>query len=85
MICVASAVLAVFFEDDIGMILSLIGSLFCCPIALTFPSLLHLKILAKSKAEKMGDYFFIVISLIFLVLSTYVSIKQFVEKYKDLN
>ena len=50
--------------------LGLLGSLFCAPLALTAPAMIHLKLIAKTKTEKWIDISIIVLSLVVLLFST---------------
>ena len=59
----AVAVLAVSLASKIDRFLGLMGSFLCAPLALTFPALLHLRLLARSRAEKTADLCLIIISV----------------------
>jgi len=43
LVCVTSCVLAISFEHDMDIFLSILGALLCAPVALMTPALLHLK------------------------------------------
>ena len=80
LICVAATYCAVELEKKLDVFLSILGALLCAPIALTFPTLLHLKQVAVTTKEKVIDIFLIILSIAVLVLSTYQSIQGWNKK-----
>ena len=58
-----AAILGVCLASKIDKFLGLIGSFLCAPLAMTFPAVLYLKHLAKSKSEKALGIFILVISI----------------------
>jgi len=63
LVVVSAAVLAVFLADILDKFFGLIGALLCAPLAFMFPAMLHLKIIASTRSEKMIDWLIIFISL----------------------
>jgi proton-coupled amino acid transporter len=70
-VCLFATYCAVQLEKKLDVFLSILGALLCAPLALTFPTLVHLKQLAKTKTEKIVDIFLVILSVAVLVLSTY--------------
>jgi len=64
LVTTAAAVLAVCLASKIDKFLGLIGSFLCAPLALFFPAMLHLKLLAKSKTDKFVDWMLIIVSIL---------------------
>jgi solute carrier family 36 (proton-coupled amino acid transporter) len=69
-VCISAAILGVALSDKIDKFLGLMGALLCAPLAITMPSMLHLRLIAKTKRERMIDIALIVISIFILVFST---------------
>lgn len=67
-------ILALFLAEKLDKFLGLLGALFCAPLALTLPAILHFKALAKTRAQKIADIILIIISFAILVLCTTQSI-----------
>ena len=64
MVVISGAILGVCLSSKLDKFLGLVGSLFCAPLAMTFPAVLYLKHLAKTKSEKALGIFIFVISII---------------------
>lgn len=62
--------IATVFEQAISKILGITGAIACTPIAFTIPALFHLKLVAKTPAERGCDWFLIILSLLILVFAT---------------
>ena len=62
--------MAVELASKIDKFLGLMGALLCAPLALTMPSLLHLKLIAKTRSEKTIDVTILILSVAVLVFST---------------
>jgi len=74
LICLVIVSFAVLLADKLDKFLSLLGALFCSPLALTIPAVLHLKLIATTRSEKIKDLTLIAISLgilIFCVTETF--------------
>ena len=67
--------MAVTLAHKMDKFLGLIGALLCAPLALTMPALLHLKLIAQSKKEKLFDILILFISVVVLVFSTIQSLE----------
>lgn len=63
LVCISAIVIATCLADKIDKFLGLIGSFLCAPLALFFPALVHLNLIAKSRSEKIYDLVFIFISI----------------------
>jgi solute carrier family 36 (proton-coupled amino acid transporter) len=70
LVCISAAILGVALSDKIDKFLGLMGAVLCAPLAITMPSMLHLRLIAKTKRERMIDIALIVISIFILVFST---------------
>ena len=71
MVTALATVLAVCLASKIDKFLGLIGSFLCAPLALFFPALLHLRLLAKTRGQKAVDLGIIAISAgVFIFCST---------------
>lgn len=66
----------VMLADKIDKFLGCIGALFCAPLALTIPSILHLKLLAKTPKDKMFNIALIILSISVLFFSTYQTLSE---------
>lgn len=67
--------LAIYFAIELSKrldkFLSVLGALLCAPLAILYPSLIHLVSLSKTGADVLADVFLIVIALVIMVFSTY--------------
>lgn len=68
------ALLAIFFAIELSksldQFLSVLGALLCAPLAILYPSLLHLVALAKTRNEKLKDIFLVILAVTVMVFST---------------
>lgn len=67
---ILGAVMALIFAEHLDKFLSLLGAVLCAPLAITFPTLFHLKLIAKTKYEKVEDIIIIGISFFIFVFCT---------------
>lgn len=69
------AVLAIAAMDTLGMVVSLLGSLLGCPIALIFPPLIH-NILDQnmSKGRRLGNNLTIVVGTLAMIISSFLTV-----------
>lgn len=67
-LCVFIAAAGISFAAYLDIIMSLIGSLFCAPLALIIPTLTHLAYIAKTRNEKLEDIGIIIVSLIVMLV-----------------
>ena len=69
-VVVLSVYFAVVLANKLDKFLSLLGALLCAPLAFTFPTLIHLKLIATKKNEKVEDIIIIFVSFAILVFCT---------------
>ena len=62
---------ALCIYNYVQVFISLLGAVFCAPLAITMPALIHYKEMAQSKKERVLDMFIIIGSIFVLILSTY--------------
>ena len=62
--------LAIAFAKKLDKFFSLLGALLCAPLAFTMPTLIHLKLVAETKMQRLIDWSLIIFSLVILVLCT---------------
>ena len=74
LVCLSAIILATCLADKIDKFLGLVGSLLCAPLALFFPALIHLNLIAKSTSAKVSDLLMILISIIIFFFCTVQSI-----------
>lgn len=79
LLVILSAYLGITFKDSLDSILSLIGAVFCAPLAMIFPTICHLKLIAKTKKEKMIDIAIIVFSLMVMVFCVLTTLLNFID------
>jgi proton-coupled amino acid transporter len=48
-------VLAVVFGEEFDTVLSIVGNIFCVPLSFLLPALLHFKLVAVTKSDKVRD------------------------------
>lgn len=69
-VVVSSVYLSVMLANKLDKFLSLLGALLCAPLAFTFPTLIHYKLIAKTNKEKVEDFIIIIVSFVILVFCT---------------
>jgi len=69
-IVISAVYLAVVLASKLDKFLSLLGALLCAPLAFTMPTLCHLKLLAKTRRQKIEDVLIIILSFVLLVFCT---------------
>ena len=74
LVCISAALLGVVLAKDMDKFLGLFGALLGSPMAMTFPALIHLKIVATSWWAKLMDILIIILSAFTLVFSTGLSL-----------
>ena len=79
-VCVLASLIAVQFYSKLDKFLALLGAVLCAPLALTIPSLLHLKQVAKTRRARLTDKAIIIFSVILEVLSIYQSLANWGQK-----
>ena len=79
LIVIASCIIAIIVYDKLDKLLSVTGALTCTPIAFSFPSLFHWKLVATTQMEKSIDLCIFAVSLLILVYCTFVAILTFNE------
>jgi solute carrier family 36 (proton-coupled amino acid transporter) len=70
LICYMAAYAAIELHKKLDKFLSLLGALLCAPLAIMYPALIHLRIIARTKKEVITDLFLVILSLVVLVFST---------------
>ena len=73
-VVLSAAVLGIVFAKDMEKFLGVLGALLGSPMGMTIPALIHMKLLAETKFEKMIDWLMIVLSIFCLIFSTIMSI-----------
>lgn len=76
LVCLFAIYLSVELKEKMDKFLSLLGALLCAPLAILFPTLLHLVGIAKTKREKLVDIALLVLAVIVMVFSTMQSISS---------
>lgn len=76
MVCFFAAYCAIELQEKLDKFLSLLGALLCAPLAILYPALIHLRIIAKSGRDAIIDLALIVLALVVLVFSTVQSIES---------
>ena len=70
--------LAIYFSIELSKrldkFLSVLGALLCAPLAILYPSLIHLVCLSKTYGDVLADIGLIAISVVIMVFSTYQSL-----------
>jgi len=67
LVCLSSVYVAIALKDKLDKFFGLIGALLCAPLAFLMPAAIHLKLLAKSKSEKITDIVIICLSFVIFV------------------
>ena len=70
-IVASAAYISVALIAKVEKFLGLMGALFCSPLALTIPALVHMKLEAKTKSENFVNVILIIISIVILFFSTW--------------
>lgn len=68
--CLFAAYMAVALKEKLDLALSILGAVLCAPVAIFFPAIVHLKVVAKTNKEKFVDILLAILSVFVLVLST---------------
>jgi proton-coupled amino acid transporter len=76
MVCILAAYCAIELQSKLDKFLSLMGALLCAPLAILYPALIHLGIIAKNKRDVIIDLALVVLALVVLVFSTMQSIES---------
>lgn len=69
-VCAAAALIALWMQSRLDKFLGLLGALVCAPLALTVPTLLHLKVCAVTNQQKIVDMGLIILSGLVFVFCT---------------
>ena len=73
-VTLSAAIMATILGGKLDKFLGLVGSFACAPLALFFPGILHLKLLAKTRKEKVFDSLLILVSVLIFFFCTIQSI-----------
>ena len=52
-------------RDSLGICVSIIGGLFCAPLAFIFPSIIHLKLMVKTNEDRISAWAMIILGIFF--------------------
>mmetsp|Transcript_107436 Transcript_107436/g.148568 ORF Transcript_107436/g.148568 Transcript_107436/m.148568 type:complete len:102 (+) Transcript_107436:3-308(+) len=74
LVCLSSIYVAIVLKDKLDKFFGLIGALLCAPLALAMPATLHLKLLARTKWQRIGDFAIIAVSFVIFVFCSTQSI-----------
>lgn len=80
LVTLSATLLGIFLASKMDKFLGLIGSLACAPLALTFPCLVHLKLLATTRREKAADALMVLLSIFILFFCTITTISDWNEE-----
>ena len=64
-------VLGTLGKDHLGLIVSIMGSIFCSPLSFIFPSIINFKLNAKTSTEKKYSIIMLVIGILFEILAIF--------------
>ena len=73
-VCITACFIAVALADKIDKFLGLLGAVLCAPLALTMPALIHMKLIAKTNRQRLGDLVIVIVSILILFFCTAQSI-----------
>jgi len=82
-VVISAAVLGLILAKDMDKFLGFLGALLGSPIALTFPALIHYKLVATGRWEKLFDILIIVLSAFTLVFSTALSLQSWIASGEE--
>ena len=71
LITISATYFAIELSKKLDKFLGLLGALLCAPLAILMPILFHLKVVAKTKKEKMIDIGIFTIGIACLIMSTH--------------
>ena len=76
LVALAAVILGVALASKIDKFLGLMGAVLCAPLAITFPALVHYKLLARTRTTKIVDITLVIISVFVFTFSTAQSISS---------
>ena len=65
-----AAYCAIELQEKLDKFLSLLGALLCAPLAILYPALIHLRIIARTKRDVLIDLGLVILALVVLIFST---------------
>jgi dipeptide/tripeptide permease len=68
LIVLSAAYLGIELSHVLDKFVGLIGALFCTPLGMILPTLCHLKLIAKTKREKIDDICILVVSMLIMIM-----------------
>ena len=74
LVVISAAVIGIVLAKDMDKFLGFFGALLGSPMAMTFPALIHYKLVATSSWEKVLDVLIMLLSLFTLIFSTLLSL-----------
>ena len=66
-------------RDSLGLCVSIIGGLFCAPLAFIFPSIIHLKLMVKNTKERIAAWAMIILGVFFGVTAVISTVNSALE------
>lgn len=78
LVVIAAAISGIILAKDMDRFLGLMGALLGSPMAMTFPALIHYRLIATTRWEKVIDIFIIFLSGICIVFSTAMSLQAWI-------
>ena len=79
LVCLTATLFGIILAKEMDKFLGLLGALIGSPLALSMPALIHLKLVAETRLVKLFDCTLIIISIFTFVLSTYMSVQQWID------
>ena len=79
MVVFFAGILGIILAADMDKFLGFFGALLGSPMAMTLPALIHYKLVAKTKCEKLTDILIIILSGFCLAFSTVLSLKAWTD------
>jgi proton-coupled amino acid transporter len=67
-------VCGIFLAKELDKFVSVLGSFLCAPMTLLTPCVIHYKTMAFSSKEKQVDMALMVVAVVIMIMSTYISI-----------
>ena len=79
LVCLSAGLLGIVLAKDMEKFLGFIGALLGSPLIMTFPALIHYKIVATSRWAKTVDIMIIILSAFTLIFSTALSLQSWIS------
>jgi len=82
-VMIVNILLAILIGKHFDLALSLLGTMTCVPLGISFPGLIHLKLMAKTKRERAFDYGLIVVGFLITIMSATITIYTSIHPYQE--